>query len=220
MCTLHARTARTHRMHAPHARSAPNAPHTLHAPHAPYARAAPPDCTTGTAQRGTAPHGTAPHRHAAPRMHDHMHDRTITQQLAKRKQIPLLPPASCRNGQVRHFSCCCAQRAVPYAWTHAWMHGQMDRRAGECLHTHTDTRTDTRTDTHTYTCTYAHTHRYSMPGQGFKQESFVVSKAPFELKLGPCWGRPHVTGNMNAAYMCSVHTYVPCRHIHIGKQST
>jgi len=35
--------------------------------------------------------------------------------------------------------------------------------------------------------------RYSMPGQGFRQADHVLSEPPFAFKLGPCWGRPHVT---------------------------
>jgi hypothetical protein len=41
--------------------------------------------------------------------------------------------------------------------------------------------------------------RYSMPGQGFRQDTYHVSKSPFELKLGPCWGRPHVTVDLTWA---------------------
>merc|ERR1719152_880741 len=32
--------------------------------------------------------------------------------------------------------------------------------------------------------------RYSMAGQGFAQDAYTVGQPPFELRLGPCWGRP------------------------------
>jgi len=34
---------------------------------------------------------------------------------------------------------------------------------------------------------------YVMPGQGFKPSEQTRSSPPFEMKFGPCWGRPHVT---------------------------
>eukprot|EP00658_Telonema_sp_P-2_P059666 TRINITY_DN4881_c0_g1_i21.p2 TRINITY_DN4881_c0_g1~~TRINITY_DN4881_c0_g1_i21.p2 ORF type:complete len:182 (+),score=34.17 TRINITY_DN4881_c0_g1_i21:1160-1705(+) len=41
--------------------------------------------------------------------------------------------------------------------------------------------------------------KYSMPGQGFKNESVVVRDSPFQMKFGPCWGRPHVTVDLSMA---------------------
>jgi len=34
---------------------------------------------------------------------------------------------------------------------------------------------------------------YKMPGQGFRNPEHTIKDPPFALKLGPCWGRPHVT---------------------------
>lgn len=34
---------------------------------------------------------------------------------------------------------------------------------------------------------------YSMPGQGFREDSRRKLQPPFAMRFGPCWGRPHVT---------------------------
>ena len=34
---------------------------------------------------------------------------------------------------------------------------------------------------------------YHTPGQGFKNDTRERHAAPFEIRYGPCWGRPHVT---------------------------
>jgi len=34
---------------------------------------------------------------------------------------------------------------------------------------------------------------YNVPGQGFKQDVHHKAQSPFQMKFGPCWGRPHVT---------------------------
>lgn len=34
---------------------------------------------------------------------------------------------------------------------------------------------------------------YNTPGQGFSADVHRRTEAPFEMKFGPCWGRPHVT---------------------------
>jgi hypothetical protein len=35
--------------------------------------------------------------------------------------------------------------------------------------------------------------RYNTPGQGFREEMHNRTDPPFQMKFGPCWGRPHVT---------------------------